>query len=225
MPPSSTTSDRASRARVREEIRRLYGGAMLVGCATCVPTGAASPRYLISTPTMTRSAESVRGTLNVALACAAAFQAIHMQNAREPDSIRSVALPGLGAATGRVPARRCASLMWTGYRLFRDAAFADFGTMRAALLDQLGGIDELPAARGCGSSRRRGASCRIRWPRAWACWSAPRCSSRRAAYHPRAVRNQRGVAERRRTARRAVASPGAVLLMVTSTLASRGWRS
>jgi O-acetyl-ADP-ribose deacetylase (regulator of RNase III) len=131
--------------RVQEEIRQLHGGAMPVGCATCVPTGAASPRYLISTPTMTRSAESVRGTLNVALACAAAFQVIHMQNAREPDSIRSVALPGLGAATGRVPARRCASLMWTGYQLFHDAAFADFGSMRAALLDQLSGIDALPA--------------------------------------------------------------------------------
>jgi O-acetyl-ADP-ribose deacetylase (regulator of RNase III) len=119
---------------------------MPVGCATCVATGAAAPRYLISTPTMTRSAESVRGTLNVALACAAAFQAIHMQNAREPDSIRSVALPGLGAATGRVPARRCASLMWTGYQLFRDAEFADFGSMRLALLDQLSGIDALPVS-------------------------------------------------------------------------------
>jgi O-acetyl-ADP-ribose deacetylase (regulator of RNase III) len=131
--------------RVQEEIRRLYGGAMPVGSATCVPTGAAVPRFLISTPTMTRSAESVRGTLNVALACAAAFQAIHLQNARELDSIRSVALPGLGAATGRVPARRCASLMWTGYRLFQDHEFADFGAMRAALLDQLSGIDALPA--------------------------------------------------------------------------------
>jgi hypothetical protein len=117
---------------------------MPVGAATCVPTGAAAPRYLISTPTMTRSAESIRGTLNVALACAAAFQAIHLQNAREPDSIHSVALPGLGAATGRVPPRRCASLMWTAYQLFLDAEFPDFGSMRAALLDQLSGIDALP---------------------------------------------------------------------------------
>jgi len=47
-----------------------------------------------SIPTMTRSAERVRGTLNVALACAAAFQAIHRQNAREPGSIRSVPCRG-----------------------------------------------------------------------------------------------------------------------------------
>ncbi len=131
--------------RVQATIQQLHGGAMPVGCATCVPTGTTAPSYLISTPTMTRSAESVRGTINVALACAAAFQAIHMQNARVPGSIRSVALPGLGAATGRVPARRCASLMWTGYQLFQDAAFTDFGSMRAALLDQLSGIDTLPA--------------------------------------------------------------------------------
>jgi O-acetyl-ADP-ribose deacetylase (regulator of RNase III) len=131
--------------RVQEAIRQFHSGAMPVGAATCVPTGAAAPRYLISTPTMTRSAESIRGTLNVALACAAAFQAVHMQNAREPDSIRSVALPGLGAATGRVPARRCASLMWTAYQLFLDAEFPDYGSMRAALLDQLSGIDARPA--------------------------------------------------------------------------------
>jgi O-acetyl-ADP-ribose deacetylase (regulator of RNase III) len=132
--------------RVQEAIRRLHGGAMPIGAATCVPTGAVAPRYLISTPTMTRSAESIRGTLNVALACAAAFQAIHLQNAQQPDSIRSVAVPGLGAATGRVPARRCASLMWTAYQLFLDAEFPDFGTMRAALLDQLSGIDALPVS-------------------------------------------------------------------------------
>jgi O-acetyl-ADP-ribose deacetylase (regulator of RNase III) len=131
--------------RVQEAIRQLHGGAMPVGAATCVPTGATAPRYLISTPTMTRSAESVRGTLNVALACAAAFQAIRMQNAREPDSIRSVALPGLGAATGRIPPRRCARLMWTAYQLLRDAEFPDFGSMRAALLDQLSGTASVPA--------------------------------------------------------------------------------
>jgi O-acetyl-ADP-ribose deacetylase (regulator of RNase III) len=131
--------------RVQEAIGQLHGGAMPVGAAVCVPTGAAAPRFLISTPTMTRSAESVRGTLNVTLACAAAFQAIHAQNAREPDSICSVALPGLGAATGRVPPKRCARQMWAAYQLSRDAAFPDFGSMRAALLDRLSGGDVLPA--------------------------------------------------------------------------------
>ena len=49
-----------------------------------VRTGAVAPAYLISTPTMTASSEDISDTLNVALACAAAFQAVHMQNAREP---------------------------------------------------------------------------------------------------------------------------------------------
>ena len=40
--------------RVQAEIKRRYGGLLLpVGHATCVPTGAAQPSYLISTPTMT----------------------------------------------------------------------------------------------------------------------------------------------------------------------------
>jgi hypothetical protein len=90
------------------------------------------------------SSEDISDTLNVALACAAAFQAIHMQNARQPGSITSVALPGLGAATGRVPVRVCANLMWTGYTLFNDYEFRDFEAMRAALREQLGDLGPLP---------------------------------------------------------------------------------
>jgi O-acetyl-ADP-ribose deacetylase (regulator of RNase III) len=130
--------------RVQQEIAHLYQGMLPVGCATCVPTGVAAPRFLISTPTMVSSSEDISETLNVALACAAAFQAIHLQNHRQPGSITSVALPGLGAATGRVPVRVCANLMWTGYTLFGDYEYPDFSTMRAALLDQLGGLGEMP---------------------------------------------------------------------------------
>ncbi|MFO0960674.1 MAG: macro domain-containing protein [Isosphaeraceae bacterium] len=126
--------------RVQQEIHRLYGGVMPVGCATCVPTGRLNPGQLISTPTMTSSSEDISETLNVALACAAAFQAVHMQNAREPGSIRAVALPGLGANTGKVPVEICADLMWTGYNLFRDAEFADFAALRRALEAELGDL-------------------------------------------------------------------------------------
>jgi O-acetyl-ADP-ribose deacetylase (regulator of RNase III) len=130
---------------VQAEIGRTYGGLMPVGAATCVPTGGVRPRFLISTPTMVASAEDVSATLNVALACAAAFQAVHMQNAAEPGSIESVALPGLGAATGRVPPRVCANLMWTAYTLFREYVFPDYATLRAAVLSELGGVaDGLP---------------------------------------------------------------------------------
>jgi O-acetyl-ADP-ribose deacetylase (regulator of RNase III) len=149
--------------RVQQEIAKLYQGVMPVGFATCVPTGATIPRYLISTPTMLSSSEDISDTLNVALACAAAFQAVHLQNAREPGSIRSVALPGLGANTGKVPVEICADLMWTGYNLFRDHEFRDFGAMRTALQDQLGNLGPMtpgvkvkikidPTTNGAGSS-------------------------------------------------------------------------
>jgi hypothetical protein len=89
---------------------------------------------------MAASSEDISDTLNVALACAAAFQAVHMQNAREPGSIRSVALPGLGANTGKVPVEICADLMWTAHNLFREEEFTSFADMRAALEEQLGDL-------------------------------------------------------------------------------------
>jgi O-acetyl-ADP-ribose deacetylase (regulator of RNase III) len=126
--------------RVQAEVRRLFGGLLPVGHATCVPTGSTRPSFLISTPTMMASSEDISDTLNVALACAAAFQAVHMQNARAPGSIGSVALPGLGANTGRVPVEICSDLMWTGYDLFRRRSFDDFAAMRAALEEELGDL-------------------------------------------------------------------------------------
>jgi O-acetyl-ADP-ribose deacetylase (regulator of RNase III) len=126
--------------RVQQAIRQQFGGHMPVGHATCVPTGTDSPRFLISTPTMSASSEDISDSLNVALACAAAFQAVHRQNTLQPGSIASVALPGLGANTGKVPAEICADLMWTAYNLFREHQFADYATMRAALEDQLGDL-------------------------------------------------------------------------------------
>jgi len=107
---------------------------------TCIGTGRPVPRYLISTPTMVSSSEDISDTLNVALACAGAFQAVNNQNQREPGSIRSVALPGLGANTGRVPVEICADLMWTGFSLFRRRTFADFSEMRKALEEILGDL-------------------------------------------------------------------------------------
>ncbi|MEU8437460.1 macro domain-containing protein [Streptomyces sp. NPDC029216] len=131
--------------RVQRAIRDRFAGTLPVGSAVCVPSGATVPRFLISTPTMVESSQNVRDTLNVALACAAAFQAVHRQNRRAPGSIRSVALVGMGAQTGRVPARVCANLMWTGYTLFHDHWFEDDDVLRATITAQLAGIEEAPA--------------------------------------------------------------------------------
>ncbi|GAB3802648.1 macro domain-containing protein [Micromonospora zhanjiangensis] len=130
--------------RVQRAIRDRFGGSLPIGSAVCVPSGAANPKFLISTPTMQQSVENVRETLNVALACAAAFQAVHMQNQREPGSIASVALVGMGAATGKVPPQVCANLMWAGYTLFHDYAFDDYDELRSTVTGQLGDIETRP---------------------------------------------------------------------------------
>ncbi len=130
--------------RVQRAIRDHFGGSLPVGSAVCVPSGAINPRFLISTPTMVESVQDVSETLNVALACAAAFQAIHMQNESQPGSIASVALVGMGASTGRVPPRVCANLMWTGYTLFNDFRFHDYDDLRKTIREQLNDIDSRP---------------------------------------------------------------------------------
>ncbi|MGW6498604.1 macro domain-containing protein [Nonomuraea angiospora] len=133
--------------RVQRAIRDRFDGSMPVGSAVCVPSGATNPKFLISTPTMELSAQDVSETLNVAMACAAAFQAIHMQNEKEPDSIKSVALVGMGAATGQVPPKVCANLMWTGYTLFNDYRFQDYDDLRKTIREQLEDIDSRPEER------------------------------------------------------------------------------
>lgn len=130
--------------RVQRAIRDRFAGSLPVGSAVCVPSGATVPRFVISTPTMVQSSQNVRDTLNVALACAAAFQAVHRQNRKAPGSIRSVALVGMGAQTGRVPARVCANLMWTGYTLFHDHWFENDDELRATITAQLAGIENAP---------------------------------------------------------------------------------
>lgn len=126
--------------KVQSEIARHYKGSMPVGSATCVETGVSVPRFLISTPSMAATSEDISDTLNVALTCSAAFQMVHMQNAKEPGSIASVALPGLGTGTGRTPVEICADLMWTAYNLFLNQQFTDFAEMRAALEEELGSL-------------------------------------------------------------------------------------
>jgi len=130
----------ACESKLQAEIKARYSGTLTVGHAICCPTDRSQPAYLISTPTMMGSSDDVSSTMNVALACAAAFQAVNMQNQVQPGSIRSVALPGQCANTGRVPVEICADLMWTGYNLFREKNFTTFDELRVALQEQLGDL-------------------------------------------------------------------------------------
>jgi O-acetyl-ADP-ribose deacetylase (regulator of RNase III) len=75
----------------------------------------------------------------VVLACAAALHAAQLQNAREPGSVASVALPGLGASTGRVPPEECARYMLAAYRMFLN-----------------GELDALQPVAACGPQHRLG---------------------------------------------------------------------
>jgi O-acetyl-ADP-ribose deacetylase (regulator of RNase III) len=135
--------------RVQREINCRHGGRLPVGRATCVstgglhvPPGGHQPRYLVSAPTMCASSQDVSATDNVAWATAAAFQAVTMRNAADPGSVRSLALPGLGAATGRVQPRDCADQMYAVYQFFRERQFEDFDEMACGLASYLG--DEPP---------------------------------------------------------------------------------
>lgn len=175
--------------RVQRAIRDRFGGSLPVGSAVCVPSGAAVPRYLISTPTMRGSSQDVSDTMNVALACAAAFQAVRLQNRAEPGSIRSVALVGMGARTGRVPAQVCANLMWTGYTLFHDHGFADYDELRAAVLGQLADIEGAGPARRVRIAVPQSASAGTRW--GWPSCS-PAAVSRGCRCWARSSRRSRG---------------------------------
>jgi O-acetyl-ADP-ribose deacetylase (regulator of RNase III) len=127
---------------VQKDIETLYGGTMPVGAATCVATGGAKPSFLISTPTMVGCSDNISQTQNVAFACAAALQAVHIHNRKSPDTIESVAIAGLGAQTGQVPVEVCARLMWSAYHLFRRHRFHNFEDMRERLAKKLEGKKE-----------------------------------------------------------------------------------
>jgi O-acetyl-ADP-ribose deacetylase (regulator of RNase III) len=129
--------------RVKQAIAREHGGTLQVGYAVCVPTGRDQPSFLISAPTMAGSHQNVSHTLNAALACGAAFQAAVQQVKREPGSIESVALPGLGTSTGGVHVETCANLMRVAYQLFQEEEFASFEDMRIALEARLADVAPL----------------------------------------------------------------------------------
>lgn len=128
-------------SRLQEHIAGHYEGIMPVGHAACLTTGEAQPAYLISTVTMFNDAEDISDTRNPLLACAAAFQAVHMQRLEAPDCILSVAITGLGTGTGNVAPGVCAEMMWTAYDLFSHSGFASFEDVANALSDRFGALN------------------------------------------------------------------------------------
>jgi O-acetyl-ADP-ribose deacetylase (regulator of RNase III) len=103
--------------RVQQRILEEYLGEQPVGTSFIVETGHPQHPYVAHTPTM-RIPLSIARTDNVYLAMWAMLLAVRKHNQNESRSIRVVACPGLGTATGRVPVRRAAKQMALAYRHF-----------------------------------------------------------------------------------------------------------
>jgi len=123
---------------LREQLRTRFGGSLPADHAVTVPTKHANPRFVVAVSSTPTHPQGVDDVLRVALASAAALQAVHMQNALAPGSIKTIALPRLGVPA--VPPGRRAELMWTAVELFRQAELPDFKVMRLALTELLADI-------------------------------------------------------------------------------------
>lgn len=129
--------------RVQAAINELYEGLLPVGRAVIVaaPTHShETPRWVVATPSMVGESDDLRRTKNTALACAAAFQAIYYASDKHGTEIDSIAIPGLGSGTGKIPSGVCADLMLVGYRLFCRKRYDSFDEMLEHLHEELGEV-------------------------------------------------------------------------------------
>jgi len=98
---------------VRSAILALHGGELPVGEAMIVPTGVASPRWLISAPTMRDPATTLPpDTVNPYLAALAVFRLWRDgaldDGTRVREVVSTIAMPGLGTGVGGVAPATCA---------------------------------------------------------------------------------------------------------------------
>ncbi len=103
--------------RVQQRILEEYLGEQPVGTSLIIETHHPQHPYIAHTPTM-RIPLAIARTDNVYLAMWAMLLAVRKHNQSESHPIRTVACPGLGTATGRVPIRRAAKQMALAYRHF-----------------------------------------------------------------------------------------------------------
>ncbi|MGO9484939.1 MAG: macro domain-containing protein [Rhodomicrobium sp.] len=104
--------------RVQERVLADYLGEQPVGTCFIVETGHAKHPFLAHTPTM-RIPMPITRTDNVYRAMWAMLLAVRQHNLNSNGKpIKTVACPGLGTATGRVPAREAARQMAAAYRHF-----------------------------------------------------------------------------------------------------------
>ena len=103
--------------RVQRRILEEYLGEQSVGTSMIVATGHPKHPFIAHTPTM-RVPMDIARTDNVYRAMWAMLLAVRQHNQRSEQRIATVACPGLGTATGRVPYPEAARQMSLAYRNF-----------------------------------------------------------------------------------------------------------
>jgi O-acetyl-ADP-ribose deacetylase (regulator of RNase III) len=105
--------------RVQARILEDFLGEQPVGTSFIVETGHADHPYLAHTPTM-RVPEDIAGTDAVYRATWAMLLAVHRHNGKRGRLIRTVACPGLGTMTGRMPFSEAAAQMAAAWRHYQS---------------------------------------------------------------------------------------------------------
>lgn len=103
--------------RVQAHILEHFRGEQPVGTSFITATGNDRHPYLAHTPTM-RIPMPIAHTDHVYLAMWAMLLAVWHHNQANPNSIQTIACPGLGTATGQVPFPRAAKQMARAYKNF-----------------------------------------------------------------------------------------------------------
>ncbi len=100
--------------RVQQHILDTYLGEQPVGTSFILETNHPTHPYLAHTPTM-RVPMAITRTDNVYRAMWAMLLTVHLHNRQALPSITTIACPGLGTSTGRVPAVEAARQMALAY--------------------------------------------------------------------------------------------------------------
>ena len=105
--------------RIQLRIMDEFLGEQPVGTCFLEPTGNRDSRYIAHAPTM-RVPGSIAGTDKVYAATWAALVAVYRHNLEQPDAIRTLVLPAMGAGFGSVPYSEVARQMAAAYRHFLE---------------------------------------------------------------------------------------------------------
>lgn len=104
---------------VQRRIIDEYFGEQPVGTSMIVETGHPKHPYIAHTPTM-RVPLIIAHTDHAYLAMSAMLREVHHHNQKSERKIETIACPGLGTGTGKVPYREAARQMSLAYKNFVD---------------------------------------------------------------------------------------------------------